>query len=294
VKDGWINLYKARGLSSNAALSKVKKILKIKKAGHTGTLDPEAEGVLPIAIGEATKTITYITNEVKAYQFKIKFGFATDSGDLEGKIIAHSEHLPSKLDITRVLPEFTGAIKQIPPIYSAIKINGERAYDLARKGKEFEVPEREVTIHELQLLDYDDITQEASFLVECSKGTYVRSLGRDIAIRLRSEACCTLINRVKSGVFSSDFAITLEELEKIVYSGELKNYLKAVEFVLDDIPVVNLLTPQMQQKIRNGQHTEVPIDPNLSMFCKAIYQNKLVAVGQVVSGFFQPERVFNI
>ena len=140
--NGWINLYKPRVISSNKALSIVKKLLKTKVAGHIGTLDPEAEGVLPIALAEATKTIPYITDESKAYEFTIKFGFETDSGDLEGEVINTTSHIPNKKQIEEILPNFIGEIEQVPPIYSAIKIDGKRAYELARKGQDFKMKSR--------------------------------------------------------------------------------------------------------------------------------------------------------
>lgn len=292
--NGWINLYKPKGITSNKALTILKKKFNISKVGHIGTLDPEAEGVLPIAIGEATKTIAFIKNEIKGYEFKILFGIKTDTGDLEGKITENSDILPSLAGIVEIIPKFIGKIKQKPPIYSAIKINGKRSYDLARKGEIFEIEAREVEIYDLKILEYSPETKEALLSVLCSKGTYVRSLSEDIAKNLNTIATTSHIKRIISGVFLTNDTINVEQIEKIVHNDELITYLKAVDFVLDDIPVVNLLTPQTKLQIKNGQTIEVPIDKSLNLIHRVFYENKLIAIGEVKAGFLKPLRVFNL
>ena len=178
--NGWVIVDKPTGIGSTTIVNQTRHLFDAKKNGHTGTLDPFASGVLPIAFGEATKLVPYVTDGRKEYEFTLQFGTATDTADLTGQVIQESEKRPTKDEILEILPCFLGEITQVPPAYSAVKINGERAYDLARRGIDVQIPERQVTIYWLELLEMVD-DSSARFRVECSKGTYVRTLGVDLA-----------------------------------------------------------------------------------------------------------------
>ena len=193
--DGWINLDKPIGLTSTQAMAKVRWLLKAQKAGHAGTLDPLATGILPIALGEATKTISFIQDGLKTYSFTVRWGEQRDTDDMEGKVIATSDNRPSEDQIRALLPKYTGDILQTPPKFSAIKIDGERAYDLARDGEEVELQPREVYIGSLGLLETRP--DEADFLMTCGKGTYVRSLARDMGRDLGCLGFITALKREK-------------------------------------------------------------------------------------------------
>ncbi|MDX1949520.1 MAG: tRNA pseudouridine(55) synthase TruB [Rickettsiales bacterium] len=279
--NGWLNIDKPVGVTSNQVIGYVKRVLRssfsqspnpkalIPKIGFAGTLDPMASGVLPIAIGEATKAIPYMIDAKKTYEFTIKFGIETDSGDVDGKIIATTNNLPSLEDVKNILPEFTGKIRQTPPIFSAIKIDGKRAYDLARKGIDFEMKEREVNIWELGIEGAVEKNNQPSTInhqqlkiitlkCTCSKGTYIRSLGRDIAKKLGSLGHLTYLRRLEVGCFSAEKAFKLE-IEKGVQNINLQNQFeyiisqtKPVDSVLDDIPVLNLRLEEVKN-LRDGK-----------------------------------------
>lgn len=236
--DGWICLDKPKGISSNFAMIKVRKLLK-EKTGYIGTLDPFATGILPIAVGRARKFIQFIEEGEKEYEFEVIFGISTDSYDETGKICKTTEIIPTKDQIEKVLPRFLGEIEQIPPKFSAIKINGRRACDLVRQNKLVKIPSRKIFIHDLQLLDFSE-NNSAKFRVRCSKGTYVRTLAVDIARELESLCYVKELRRIKSGFFSIDRSITLEKLMEIVDTNELDDNLFPLESPLDDIPALAL------------------------------------------------------
>ena len=240
---GWLVVDKPLGMSSHQVVGKVRRILNSKKIGHAGTLDPLASGVLPLAIGEATKTMQFAMNTTKTYRFTICFGNSTTTDDAEGEVLDNSEHRPSRQDILDILHDFTGEIEQIPPAYSAIKVDGKRAYALARKGETPEMTARNVYIHDLTLLDIPDVNH-ATLEVTCGKGTYVRSLARDIAQKLGSCGHVSYLRRTQVGNFLEKDTILLENLEKIVHSAPpsdgLSEVLLPVDAVLDDIPVLHL------------------------------------------------------
>lgn len=290
--NGWLCFNKERGISSNKALQLIKKKLKITKLGYLGTLDPEAEGVLPIALGCATRTICYAEDSLKGYEFSVQFGFETDTGDVEGKKIAFTENIVEKQNLADNLQLFIGEISQIPPNYSAIKINGKRAYAIARENKEFSIPARKVTIHKLELRNFDTENQTADFFVLCSKGTYVRSLAVDIARKCNSLCYVTAIKRTQSGKFFLESAITLDKLEKLVHNAELKSYLKSVDFALDDIPVIEI-SEQMKQAILNGKKVIFKEENLSSGLYAAKIAEQLVAIGELRAEIFQPKKVFN-
>ncbi len=282
--NGWLNIDKPKNYTSNQVLSYLKRIIRdfyktsngqnkiiLPKIGYAGTLDPMASGVLPIAIGEATKTIPYLVDAIKTYEFTIKFGEETDSADADGKVINKTNVLPSFEDIKNILPQFIGKIKQTPPIFSAIKIDGKRAYDLARKGIEFEVKEREISIEGLEIKGWGlennllpsnpqslspkpQTISEITLKCTCSKGTYVRSLGRDIAKKAGSLGHLTYLRRLGVGCFDAKNAINLEIENISLQKGfdYIIPHLKPVDSVLDDIPVLNLRLEEIKN-LRDGK-----------------------------------------
>lgn len=247
--DGWICLDKPKGISSNFAMVRVRKILK-EKTGYVGTLDPFATGVLPIAIGRARKFIQFIEDVEKIYEFEIVFGASTDSYDETGEITETTKIIPSKDQIEKILSNFFGEIEQTPPKFSAIKINGRRACDLARQNKSVKIPPRKIFIHNLKLLQFLE-NGRAKFQVCCSKGTYVRTLAVDIAQKLGSLCYVKELRRLKSGFFSIERAISLEKLAEMVDTNELDGNLIPLESPLDDIPAL-FLEKNYVSELQNG------------------------------------------
>lgn len=296
----WIAIDKPIGITSAKCLSIVRKLLNIKKIGHTGTLDPFASGVLCIAVGEATKTIPFINTELpKEYEFTIKFGEATDTLDSDGEIIARTAIHPSKELLDRVLPKFIGKIEQIPPKFSAIKVNGKRAYHLARAGENFKLPTRKVTVQNLQMLK--SVNKSATFKVTCSKGTYVRTLGDDIAKATGSLGHLIHLRRTKDLIFENNNIISLEILKKIVHNATEKNedllknlqkYIYNIDAVLDDIPAVNVYD-EVQLALQQGKKIKFN-DKISTMHVRAKNNGQLIAICAVEDNAMQPLRVFNI
>lgn len=236
---GWLCLDKPEGISSNFAMVKVRRIFG-EKTGYIGTLDPFATGVLPIAIGEARKFIQYTNESEKVYVFTIEFGKTTDTLDKYGKVINETSYIPSIQQLHNVLHEFVGKISQMPPAFSAIKINGVRACDMVRNGKEVNLNSRDVSIFSLKVIEDHLDRAQVTLEVSCSKGTYVRSLARDIAEKLNSLGYVTALRRTRSGFFSINNAISLENLSKIKDTKELIGVLSPLESPLDDIPALYL------------------------------------------------------
>ncbi len=292
--DGWLNLYKPRGISSAKAVAIVKKYFRNSRIGHTGTLDLEAEGVLPIAIGQATKLVNILIDSLKEYVFAIQFGAQTDTGDLAGKIIKKTDIIPTEKECLDVCHKFIGKIEQIPPVYSALKINGVRAYKLARQNKEFEVKPRFITIHDLKLLSYDNHNRLATYVVSCSKGTYVRTLAEDISLSLHSLGFVVELRRTKVGIFTEENSInifnvnckTFNEAHALIKSKCLK-----VEDVLDDIPVLEV-DELVAQKIRYGQQCDFDKVGNHNQIWLK-HDNKILAIGSLSDKSFKSSRVFN-
>ncbi|MDO7841706.1 tRNA pseudouridine(55) synthase TruB [Sphingomonas immobilis] len=252
---GWIILDKPLGLGSTQGVSAVKRALREggyakAKVGHGGTLDPLATGVLPIAIGEATKLAGRMLDSDKAYDFTVRFGSETDTLDLEGKVIAESDVRPTRAQVEAVLPRFTGPIEQVPPVYSALKVDGERAYDLARAGTEVVLATRSITVHALSLRVVT--TEEATLTALVSKGTYIRSLARDIAKALGTVGHVTMLRRVKAGPFGLDQAISLDNLAEHAKARTLEHILLPLRAGLDDIPALPL-TPDQAGLLRQGR-----------------------------------------
>ena len=304
--NGFINIDKPLNITSNDVVFKVKKMLypvfgKV-KIGHTGTLDPLASGVLPIALGEATKTVAFQMENTKTYEFSIKFGSETSTDDAEGEIIKTSDFIPTIDEIKQILPRFLGKIEQIPPKYSAIKINGKRAYDLARQGEDFEIKPRENFIHYLDLLGKID-NSEYKFTVTANKGFYVRSIARDIARALNSAGFVSYLRRISNGPFNLENSITLDKLEKILQNTEQSldvrkfdsDVLLPVSFGLNDILALDI-TEGQNEKLRNGQWIKADCFENINSdsLYKIISNSKLSAVIKLEDGFLKTVRVFNL
>ena len=252
---GWIILDKPLGLGSTQAVGAVKRVCREAglgkvKVGHGGTLDPLATGVLPIALGEATKLCGRMLDASKTYAFTIRFGTQTDTLDLEGQVIAESPVRPTPAEIEAVLPRFTGPIEQVPPAYSALKVDGERAYDLARKGEAVELKSRAVTIHSLAISAAD--AESVTLIAHVSKGTYIRSLARDIALALGSVGHVTMLRRLKAGPFGIETAISLDKLNEVGKGAPLENVLLPLEAGLVDIPALDL-GPEQASMVRQGR-----------------------------------------
>lgn len=252
---GWIILDKPLGLGSTQAVGAVKRNLREAghgkvKVGHGGTLDPLASGILPIALGEATKLAGRMLDASKVYDFTVAFGAETDTLDLEGAVIATSDMRPSRSDLEAMLARFTGPIEQVPPAYSALKVDGRRAYDLARAGEEVELATRRVTIHALGLLETG--ASSATLRAHVSKGTYIRSLARDIAHALGTVGHVTMLRRIKAGPFGLEQAISLDKLNEIGKGAALEDVILPLEAGLDDIPALSL-DPEAARAARQGR-----------------------------------------
>ena len=287
-KHGFLIIDKPVSISSAYAVEKVKRVMNIKKIGHAGTLDPLASGVLPLAIGEATKAISYIVNATKEYEFTISFGEERDTGDAGGAVIASTDIIPKYEDILVALPEFVGEIMQTPPAFSAIKVDGKRAYDLARNGKIPEISARPVSIYELKPISYNENT--ITLYVKCGKGVYVRSLAQDIAKKCGSLGFVSMLRRVAVGKFPSKDAILLDNLRDLVHKGELQKFWIPIETVLDDISALNLESDQVIA-LRHGKVININLIDGVYM---ALYEGRIVALVEQKSGELRSLRVFNI
>ncbi len=298
---GWIILDKPHGLGSTQAVAAVKRVCRQAglgkiKVGHGGTLDPLATGVLPIALGEATKLTGRMLDASKVYAFTVQFGAETDTLDLEGQVIAQSPVRPTLAEVEAVLPRFTGPIEQVPPAYSAIKVDGERAYDLARAGEAVELKSRSVTIHELQASHFDEPNggsplQEITLIAQVSKGTYIRSLARDISRALGTVGHVIMLRRLKAGPFGIEQAISLDKLEEVAKGAPLENVLLPLEAGLDDIPALDL-GPEQASMVRQGRVlTGLPQTDGL---CWARAGSIPVALMEVSSGEARVVRGFNL
>ncbi|HMO67601.1 MAG TPA: tRNA pseudouridine(55) synthase TruB [Novosphingobium sp.] len=291
---GWIVLDKPLGLGSTTAVSAVKRVLRQGgygkvKVGHGGTLDPLATGVLPIALGEATKLAGRMLDASKEYAFTLAFGAETDTLDLEGRIVAESPVRPTRAQIEAVLPRFTGPIEQVPPAYSAIRVDGERAYDRARAGESVDLPSRAVTIHTLSLQAADP--ESATFVAHVSKGTYIRSLARDLARALGTVGHVTMLRRLRAGPFGLAEAISLDKLEEVAKGAPLENILLPLEAGLDDIPALDL-GPEQASMVRQGR--VLAGQPQTDGLYWARYGTVPVALVELSGGFARVVRGFNL
>ncbi len=295
---GWVVFDKPLGMSSTQAVGKIRCLFNAEKAGHGGTLDPLATGLLPIALGEATKTVQWAMDGRKKYEFRIKWGAETATDDLEGAITATSEVRPDQISIESILKEFLGEITQIPPIYSALKIDGERAYDLARAGETPEMKPRQVMIEELKLLDASN-PQQADFEVVCGKGTYIRALARDIGRKLGCLGHLTLLRRTQAGPFSERDMISLESLEELSHKSDrdeaLKSVLHSIVTVLDGIPALAVMDGQAAQ-LRQGQSVLLR-GANAPINCEAVlvtHEGRPLGICEIAQGSLKTKRLFNL
>ena len=282
-------------MGSTQVVNLTRRLFNAKKNGHAGTLDPFATGILPIAFGEATKLLPYVTDGRKEYEFVIQWGKATNTDDSEGEIISESEKIPSRQEILDVIPAFIGQVKQIPPAYSAIKINGQRAYQLARKGEDVVIPERVIEIYDLELLE-ELPNHQARFRVECSKGTYVRTLGHDLAVKLGTCGYLQELRRTKCGQFGLESKILLENIKNIVHSDALKEILLPLETSLRDIAEI-AVSEADADKLRKGQGVSpraYKVQNLIGQEAAAFYDESLVAIVRIEEKRISPLRVFNL
>ncbi|MCP5087869.1 MAG: tRNA pseudouridine(55) synthase TruB [Rhodobacteraceae bacterium] len=290
--DGWLVVDKPTGMTSTAVVNKVKWALNAKKAGHAGTLDPDATGVLAIALGEATKTVPYITDALKAYRFSVRLGQATNTDDAQGEAIAQSDWRPSDEDITAALPQFTGEIMQVPPQFSAVKIDGQRAYKLARQGEDLELAARPLWVEGLKLISRPD-PDHAEFEMVCGKGGYVRSIARDLGETLGCYGHVQSLRRLWSGPFETSDGISIETINLLAKTPELDAHLLPLETGLADLPELTC-RPEAAARLRNGNPGMV-VASNLEYGDEAWVScsGEPVAIGVYRSGELHPTRVFN-
>jgi len=297
---GWIAVDKPSGLTAAAVVARIKRAMDAAKVGHGGTLDPLATGILPIALGEATKTAAFIMDATKIYTFEATWGAATNTDDCEGQVTATSAARPTAAAIAAALPAFTGTILQTPPVYSAIKVNGERAYALAREGEDVILAPRPVNVTRFELTGTPD-ADRATFEVTCGKGTYIRALVRDLAQAIGTVGHISQLRRTRCGVFQETGAISLAMLEALGHKAADSAYLLPVATVLDDIPAL-ALTEEEARRISLGQAIALwpvakrsPLTGLTSgMAVQARCGDKLIAVAEVGDGMVRPVRVMNL
>lgn len=300
---GWVILDKPLGMTSTQAVGAVRRIFDAQKAGHAGTLDPMATGILAIALGEATKTVPYAMDADKTYRFTATWGESRDSDDAEGKVTGTSDKRPTREEIEALLPRFTGVLNQVPPAYSAIKVAGERAYDLAREGEEVVLAPREVEVFEARLLDAQK--DQAEFEILCGKGTYVRSWVRDMALALGTLGYVSALRRTRLGGWDEKDAVGLDTLTPFMHSPAAFGYLRPLATALDGIPALAVSGPDTV-RIRSGN----PILIRANLFARmkdgfgdgelsgqTVYlkdeEGSPVALAEIAEGELRPFRVFN-
>ena len=289
--NGWIFVDKPKNITSFQVIHRLRKILNIKKIGHAGTLDPFATGVLAVAVGEATKSIHYFKKN-KSYNFRVVFGELKDTDDVTGKTIKSSSVIPTKPEIDRCLKNFLGKHSQIPPKYSAIKLNGTRAYKLARKNHDFTIKPRTVYISNLECINSLN-ENEYSFRLDCSTGTYVRAIARDLGIMLGTFAYVNELRRTKIGKFDEKDIILLDKLEELVHIGEHFEVMHSIRDVLDDIPAVTV-NNELRHKFLNGLSFEYVNKKYQNEFLLVQTRSKLLGIGKAIKGKIKPIRVFNL
>ena len=290
---GWLVVDKPAGLTSNAVVNKVKWAFNAKKAGHAGTLDPEATGVLAIALGEATKTVPFVTDALKAYAFTVRLGQATNTDDAEGEVIAESDARPTDEEIAAALPPFVGEVMQVPPKFSAVKIDGQRAYKMARDGEDVELAARPLWVESLQMTGRPDADHVDLELV-CGKGGYVRSIARDLGEALGCHGHVRQLRRVWSGPFEAAEGVTMDRIEELARTEDIDALLIPVDVALDCMPEVRA-TDEGFARLRNGNPgLVIASDVEYGEECWASHDGKPVAVGIFRAGELHPNRVFNL
>ncbi|SDF40487.1 tRNA pseudouridine synthase B [Celeribacter baekdonensis] len=291
---GWLVVDKPAGMTSTSVVNKVRWALNAQKAGHAGTLDPEATGVLAVALGEATKTVPYITDALKSYRFSVRLGQSTNTDDAEGEVISESDARPTDAEIEAALPQFVGDIMQVPPKFSAVKIDGERAYKLARADEDFEIAARPLYVDELTLIERPDADHVILEMV-CGKGGYVRAIARDLGEVLGCFGHVQWLRRNWSGPWDADDGITVETIDKLAKTEELDAYVRPVEEGLSDLEEVRC-TPEGAARLKNGNPGMVyPADGvEYGDEVWASFEGKPLAVGRYMGGELHPSRVFNL
>ena len=302
---GWVVVDKPTGAGSTPAVNQVRRFFNAQKAGHAGTLDPFASGVLPIALGEATKTMAFVMDSTKAYEFTVAWGAQTDTLDNEGEVVETAGARPSAAEIEAALPAFTGTIEQVPPAYSAIKIDGQRAYDMARRGEEPEMQARTVEVLALKLLDCPD-PDHARFALSCGKGTYVRALGRDLAAALGTVGHLCQLRRTRVGPFGADEAhglsdFSLEDGDESAHKAARERSLLPLQASLDGIPAI-ALSDMEAMRLRNGQAVSLLRKLDLERVrnidqgstALATCADRALALVRFEKGELHPVRVFNL
>ncbi len=303
--DGWVNLHKPVGMTSNQALSIVKRALKPQKAGHAGTLDPLASGILPIALGDATKTVPYVQDAMKIYNFTVTWGEQRTTDDAEGDAIHTSDKRPTREDVEKIMPLFMGDVTQIPPQFSAIKVDGNRAYDLARDGEEVVLKPRLVYIETLEILDHSP--KKTVFRALCGKGTYVRAIARDMGQKLGCFGYISALERASVGPFTLENAITLDIFQNDGHTVPTEQVLLPLQTALDDIPVL-ALREQEAARLKNGNPLSFLSKPDLERLnvsgidynekeivtILTTFQQKPVAIVEVDGIELHPIRIFNV
>jgi tRNA pseudouridine55 synthase len=294
---GWLILDKSAGQTSTQALGTVKRMFDAQKAGHAGTLDPLATGILPIAFGEATKTVSFVVDGAKAYRFVVRWGAETRTDDSEGEIVRTNPSRPTRAEIEALLPAFTGEIMQTPPQFSAVKIDGNRAYDLAREGEHVPIEPRPVVIDSLDLVDMPD-ADGAVFEAECGKGTYVRAIARDIGRALGCLGHVIELRRTQVGPYSEDDAVSIDDLRQLVEAegpDAVLRLLQPIETALDDVPAL-AVSQQDAALLARGQSVLIRgrDAPIISGPIYATVKGRIIALGEVEKGELHPTRVFNL
>ena len=294
---GWIFVNKPKNVSSFDVIRQLKKIFSIKRIGHAGTLDPLATGILPIAFGSATKTIPYLVSSKKEYRFSISWGIRTTTHDMEGEVIDESNFVPSKEDILDAVSDFKGEFYQRPPKYSAVKINGQRAYKLARNGIDFNIKEKKVKLYKLILKDHKK--NKTEFLAKVGKGFYIRSLARDLCEKLRTSGVIDSLERTELGQFSLENAFSLETIEKLVHSAPAGmvggNLLVPLSEVLDDIPAL-LISDKEAKRFQQGQsfsNNDLLKYSKLGREVLLLKDNRPIGLATVGENSFKPKKVFS-
>ncbi|MEC9097501.1 MAG: tRNA pseudouridine(55) synthase TruB [Pseudomonadota bacterium] len=294
---GWIFVNKPKNVSSFDVIRRLKKIFSIKRIGHAGTLDPLATGILPIAFGSATKTIPYLVSSKKEYRFSISWGIRTTTHDMEGEVIDESNFVPSKEDILDAVSDFKGEFYQRPPKYSAVKINGQRAYKLARSGIDFNIKEKKVKLYELIIKDHKK--NKTEFLAKVGKGFYIRSLARDLCEKLATSGVIDSLERTELGQFSLENAFSLETIEKLVHSAPAGmvggNLLVPLSEVLDDIPAL-LISDKEAKRFQQGQsfsNNDLLKYSKLGREVLLLKDNRPIGLATVVENSFKPKKVFS-
>lgn len=288
---GWLVVDKPAGLTSTAVVNKVRWALDARKAGHAGTLDPEATGVLAVALGEATKTVPYITDALKAYEFTVRFGQATRTDDADGEVIARSDLRPTDDEIKEALHGFVGDIQQVPPQFSAVMIDGERAYKRARDGEEMEIAARPLFVDELTLIDRPD-PDHAVLMLVCGKGGYVRSIARDLGEVLGCLGHVLKLRRVWSGPFDDEDGLSLDRIDELARTPELDAHVLPLQVGLADLPELTC-TPEAATRLRNGNPAMVIASGvEYGDECWVSLDGEPIAVGVYKAGEVHPSRVF--